>query len=115
MLVCGLIKIAADYDVMVQCLEGLNGACQIFYECLPRMKICPILHVEFEALLVPCGMAYGVCGLKANLIDGVNGDRFLIFASQMDQAPSSHWISLGSVRFDPSHCVSCYDHRGASW
>ena len=64
MLVCGLNKIAADYDVMVQCLEGLNGACQIFYECLPRMKICPILHVEFEALLVPCGMVRVGVGVR---------------------------------------------------
>ena len=45
------------------------------------MGICPILHVEGKALLMPCSVADSICGLEAYLVHCIYSDRFLVFAS----------------------------------
>ena len=81
MFVGGLVEISADDDVVMKGLVGLNGFNEVSDERLPWVEVGSVLLVKGQSLLVPCGIAYSVCGIFVDLVSCDNRDGLLVFAS----------------------------------
>ena len=98
-LVCGFVEVAADDDIVMEGLEYVYGFDQVRDECLSWVLVGTVILVQCQPLLMPRCVADLVGWLRANLIDGINGEGWVSFSSQMYVTPATHWVSVLSFGF----------------
>ena len=66
---------------MAQCLMVGDGFDKIFGECVSWVFVMPMLGIQLQALLMPCGDSNVVGGFRINLVHSVDSQWLLLLSA----------------------------------
>lgn len=103
------------YDDCVVFLEiRVNELFEVLYKRLARVYCLALVIIQVEALLMPCCLSYGICGLLTYLVNRDNKEGSCILSSVLSIAPSSYRVAATSIGGESSCDWALVENSSAS-